>query len=83
LSDWRSAGVARRCADEQDAVLFEYLGDVRYWAAGQAERLPHLPGRFLELPAGSLQAGDGYLRYTERWRSGCLRGHRQVVRDVG
>ena len=45
-------GGVQREADEQDAVLFEDLGDVRYWAAGHAERLPHLPGCFLEFPVG-------------------------------
>ncbi len=70
-------GGVQREADEQDAVLFEYLGNVRYWAAGHAERSPHLPGRFFEFAAGSLQAGDGYLRHRDRRQLGCVGGHRQ------
>jgi hypothetical protein len=39
-------------------VLFEGLGDVRYRAVGHAERLPYLPGCFLEFAVGGRQAGD-------------------------
>ena len=52
-------GGVQRETDDQDAVLFEGLGDVRYRAVGHAERLPYLPGCFLEFAVGGRQAGDG------------------------
>jgi hypothetical protein len=52
-------GGVQREADEQDAVFFEYLGDVWYWSAGLAERLPHLPGSFLEFLAGNYWPATG------------------------